>query len=809
LPEEVGYAADMPTLALLILACLMAPLLAQESSGESPERAAYFTLDAADPTAVPRALVQILDQAAKSIDLAMLRLDHPLVLEGLMKAHRRGVRVRVLTDDALLRYRFRDAFEMLKREGVRVQTDRGDPFNVNMHHKFAVVDERWTWTGDWNATVADTETSAHSAICIDDGSLAGVFRAAFESLWEGRPQGVGTEVPGQGMPLKLEGGGHARVYFGFSNNLSHTVVEELLRAKHTLDIAHLLFQEPRVALAVLHLVQRGVRVRILTSDAGRRPRWRETMARFAVPLREGTGTKFFIVDRKTLILGSWNCTVDLDHENILVLEDCKQVIDAFQAWFDQTFGSTAEESYFLKEGHADLHPVDRWRSEVLLGSPPAEWRLVQPLLTSRLELERVSGSLPVPVEPRLLHVNPKEALAGERVLGVSFVTVDPNHNGVRWVLSAARLEKSEGNYLTPSMRPVIFGEDVLGESVGMVPFRMEFPESDAYSLDLDGFIRVDGMWRWAARYSVPAFVVLVAPWVTVDDDSTRAISSAILKPLQSWNRYRCDVTSEGLLSAGPGARILSPPVQDLARLGSTLELHASCQGDGQMLLQWGADRPPFPEENQIAIPLVADGKRHRYLVDLAAIPAWSLNGQTSRLQIVMGRDGRGIQVFDVGLGQSRMGNPHTQGTYRKTDGTPETCLTINGESGSEGERFWLRPGDEVTLGVRTPLEIQTSAPYALLIRAGVPAPSESHSLKPFGIDAQIPILPTSLGGTADVRVLAGSLDEPWHVGIRTSPAPCSFVLRVPAYPSGTELYLQPVFLGAHPGVGRAAVIRIR
>lgn len=51
-----------------------------------------------------------------------------------------------------------------------------------------------------------------------------------------------------------------------------------------------------------------------------------------------------------------------------------------------------------------------------------------------------------------------------------------------------------------------------------------------------------------------------------------------------------------------------------------------------LTLAWAGADGTFAQENQVSIPLEADGKYHDYQIDLAGQPGWS--GQVSRLRFI-------------------------------------------------------------------------------------------------------------------------------------------------------------------------------
>jgi phosphatidylserine/phosphatidylglycerophosphate/cardiolipin synthase-like enzyme len=135
----------------------------------------------------------ILSSARSTIDVAMYNLNVQRIVDALIAAHRRGVRVRVvahienMTNPA-------SRFAQLAANGIPIATNPRGPSGQPqplMHDKFFIVDGRpgssetapTVITGSWNATVAQTFEDANNVVVIRDSALSGAYRAEFEEMW--------------------------------------------------------------------------------------------------------------------------------------------------------------------------------------------------------------------------------------------------------------------------------------------------------------------------------------------------------------------------------------------------------------------------------------------------------------------------------------------------------------------------------------------------------------------------------------------------------------------------------------------------
>jgi phosphatidylserine/phosphatidylglycerophosphate/cardiolipin synthase-like enzyme len=94
-------------------------------------------------------------------------------------AHRRGLRVRVVSDDDKALDAGSD-LERLRDAGIPVRLDR---VPAHMHHKFAVFDRLRLLTGSYNWTRSAAEVNHENVLVSVDPRLVQPFCRAFDDLW--------------------------------------------------------------------------------------------------------------------------------------------------------------------------------------------------------------------------------------------------------------------------------------------------------------------------------------------------------------------------------------------------------------------------------------------------------------------------------------------------------------------------------------------------------------------------------------------------------------------------------------------------
>ncbi len=125
-------------------------------------------------------VIDWIERANESIDLAIYSFTLDSIGDALVRAHDRGVRVRVIMErEQLNRW---SEYSRLRDAGVKVKLD-GNP--AYMHNKFMVIDGRVVLTGSYNYTKqADTRNDENLLILVGE-DVAGAYEAEFNEMWSG------------------------------------------------------------------------------------------------------------------------------------------------------------------------------------------------------------------------------------------------------------------------------------------------------------------------------------------------------------------------------------------------------------------------------------------------------------------------------------------------------------------------------------------------------------------------------------------------------------------------------------------------
>jgi len=123
------------------------------------------------------------------------------------------------------------------------------------------------------------------------------------------------------------------VYFSLVNDPEGAIIQELDKAKDTIDIAIYYFTDRDLANEVIGAYDRGVSVRIYLDKDQKEAKYSKSryLVKHGVPVRYSSNPyimhhKFCVIDNEVVITGSYNWTASAakrNNENLLVIQDAK------------------------------------------------------------------------------------------------------------------------------------------------------------------------------------------------------------------------------------------------------------------------------------------------------------------------------------------------------------------------------------------------------------------------------------------------------------------------------------------------------
>lgn len=260
-------------------------------------------------------LVRLIQEAEKSIYAAFYKLELKEVSDALLEAHKRGVKVRIFTDDMTSRGE-KSRLDSLNKF-FPVKTDK-DPESF-MHHKFCVIDEKIVWTGSFNPTYSGSSRENNNVVVVMSSLLAAQFIKEFERLWEEESLSLNLNLNLNPTPVLLES--EISVYFSLYDNPEEAIIQELEKAKESIYFALFTFTSQKIAQAIIHKFAENIEIKGILEKKQDGPFSRyDSLKRLRVPVRWDRNFyfmhhKFFIIDQKIVITGSFNPTWHANYSN--------------------------------------------------------------------------------------------------------------------------------------------------------------------------------------------------------------------------------------------------------------------------------------------------------------------------------------------------------------------------------------------------------------------------------------------------------------------------------------------------------------
>lgn len=121
-------------------------------------------------------LKQLLERAESSIDVCMFVLSCAVLLDALIEAHGRGIKVRIVCDNMSISgsaYKITEA-------GLDVRVDNSPSM---MHHKFMIIDQEILLTGSYNWTASGAAYNRENVFVTDEKHVVEKYLQEIEKLW--------------------------------------------------------------------------------------------------------------------------------------------------------------------------------------------------------------------------------------------------------------------------------------------------------------------------------------------------------------------------------------------------------------------------------------------------------------------------------------------------------------------------------------------------------------------------------------------------------------------------------------------------
>jgi len=126
-------------------------------------------------------VIGFIDRCEKTIDAAVYCITHDDISDALIRAHNRGVVVRVITDKTQAAGRWSDD-EKLEEASTPIKRG-GYHWRGSMHNKFIIGDDSAIGTGSFNWTKNADKKNAENFVIIRLRYVVREYQKEFNELW--------------------------------------------------------------------------------------------------------------------------------------------------------------------------------------------------------------------------------------------------------------------------------------------------------------------------------------------------------------------------------------------------------------------------------------------------------------------------------------------------------------------------------------------------------------------------------------------------------------------------------------------------
>jgi len=275
-----------------------------------------------------------------SVAGAFFEIGSTRVASAFIRAHKRGVKVRLVTDDS---NRKKDGLRMVLAAGIPVVYDNKRGL---MHDKFAIVDGKYIWTGSYNITDNCAFKNNNNAILIGSIDLSAIFTAEFEEMFtynvfENRKELAPLPALNNRYYVKI-GDTNINAYFSPDNDVEDIIVKRVRKARKSIYFMAFSFTSDPIGEAMIEQSKKGVSVSGIFEKRGSNTRESEYVKFLTegIPVkldrnRKNLHHKVIIIDEEIVITGSYNFSRNAskkNDENILIIEN-QEIAKKFLAEF--------------------------------------------------------------------------------------------------------------------------------------------------------------------------------------------------------------------------------------------------------------------------------------------------------------------------------------------------------------------------------------------------------------------------------------------------------------------------------------------
>lgn len=290
---------------------------------------------------VDQFLAEAIDSAKLSVDMAVYSLSLNSVRDALLRAHDRGVRVRMVMESENMD---RTDPQRLKDAGIPILGDRREGL---MHNKFTVIDGSEVWVGGMNYTDSGAYEDNNVLMRIRSVKMAENYAKEFEEMFTDDKFGdnILAETPNPRVTMDAT---PVDTYFSPDDGVQAILLDILNEAQESIYFTAFSFTADFLGEAVRGRAEEGVTVAgVMDEEQVKSNQGTEfdafRQAGLDVFMDGNPGQmhhKIIVVDENIVIVGSYNFTASAEErndENLMVIYNDK-IAAFFLEEFERVYG---------------------------------------------------------------------------------------------------------------------------------------------------------------------------------------------------------------------------------------------------------------------------------------------------------------------------------------------------------------------------------------------------------------------------------------------------------------------------------------
>jgi phosphatidylserine/phosphatidylglycerophosphate/cardiolipin synthase-like enzyme len=292
-------------------------------------------------------LVNFMNLAKKTLDVAIYDFDLSNVADTMVAAKKRGVQVRMVIDTDTLK----NKDEKIQASLAKVKTAEipivDDNRSAIMHNKFTIVDKERVATGSWNYTEGDTFRLNNHLVIINIAQIAQNYTSTFEKMFTEKIFGAKRTNSIPFPIIQIPNSARIETYFAPEDKCVAAIVSKINEAKKSVYFMAFSFTHKDIGTALIEKAKTGVKVEGVFEKTGS-----QTASSQFGTLRDAKIAnlqvytdgnpyvmhhKVFIIDDRFVVFGSFNFSENAarsNDENMLIVDD-PNLAKAFKTEYDK------------------------------------------------------------------------------------------------------------------------------------------------------------------------------------------------------------------------------------------------------------------------------------------------------------------------------------------------------------------------------------------------------------------------------------------------------------------------------------------